>query len=490
MGAGWSIPNAHVSTYPPIPDHAMTSWSFAWNGALRMWPRRSKNGIQRVNGSVCGIPLRGQIGVPQSQQQDGTMKDSDGPGRRWFYIVQSMYVLPIARGIYLLIALVSLLAMIGGSVFAVYLQTSIASRPETIPVPPSYSGAAVTVDASARTVDLARVGARLGPPTNIRFVATTGIITEALGQSPVLGHFAADTPNQLAPYPDGVSILGGRDAELFERVLDKDRQMIGLAPREALAQEITEGLRDIKAPKSRTFEIRVIARDRYGITSTPTDLSFTIQFGPKLGAGAQPQPAVQPEAQRAPTELQKVAREIAQILEPTVNPAYFSAFEAAAKAPSRCGASDSDQTFIANYRRALNEVRSQLTASNVEAFYLGLCDAWKDALQREAAARDRAEQERQAERRRADEARERAQAHNNELLQRHADKVHQAQALTLQAVSVVGGALAIFLSISLVLAFLAIEGHSRAVRTAIESLARMSEERRISDTQENESAVL
>jgi hypothetical protein len=414
-------------------------------------------------------------------KQDGTMKERDGPGRRWFYLLQSMYVLPIARGIYLLIALASLLAVIGGSVFAIYLQTSIASRPTTIPVPPSFSGAAVAADPSTRKVDLARVGARLEPPTNIRFVTTTGTLTEPPDPGAVLGHFAADTPNQLAPYPDGVSILGGRDAELFERVLDPDRQLIGLAPRDALTQELVAGLREIKAPTIRTFEVRVIARDRYGNTSAPADLSFTIQLAPKPGAGAQPQPAPQP----APTELQKVAREVAQLLEPTVNPAYFKAFETAAKVPGRCGAADSDQTFVANYRRALEEVRSKLNASNVEAFYLGLCDAWKDALQREGSARERAEEARLADVRRAEEARERARAHNDELLQRHADKARQAEVLTFQTLSVVGAALAIFLSISLILAFLAIEGHSRAVRTAIESLARLSGERRAGDPQDN-----
>lgn len=401
------------------------------------------------------------------------MSDTDQSRRQWFLRLQSAYVLPLARGIYLMIALGCLLAMIGGILFAVYLQALIANPPSTVPVPPPYRGSVPTVQLPAAKVDLALVGARLDPPTNIRFVVTAATINEPVREGAVLGHFLADTPNQLAPLPDGLSLIGGRDAELFERRLDQATGAIGLAARAALAAEIGNTLRDIKAESTRTFEIRVVARDRYGITSAPTDLSFALTFGPAAAAIAAPASTAPP----APTELQATAREIAQIIEPEVNPAQFSAYQTAVKVPERCGTKDADQTFVANYRRALEEIRPRLTKANVEAFYAGLCEAWKGVLEREAQAREDAQQEQWAAQRAAEEERSMAQAHNNEVLQTYEARVFAAKAQTTVAMSVIGGALAIFLSVSLVLAFLAIEGHSRAVRAAMESMVRMSEGR-------------
>ncbi|NEX16816.1 MAG: hypothetical protein C1943_09345 [Halochromatium sp.] len=44
--------------------------------------------------------------------------------------------------------------------------------------------------------------------------------------------------------------------------------------------EIEQALQGISEQSSRSFEVRVIARDRYGITSAPIDLSFDLTFGP------------------------------------------------------------------------------------------------------------------------------------------------------------------------------------------------------------------
>jgi hypothetical protein len=166
---------------------------------------------------------------------------------------------------------------------------------------------------------------------------------------------------------------------------------------------------------------------------------------------------------------------VARIVEPEVNPAHFAAYRTALQAPSRCGASDSDGFFIANYRRALEEVRPRLTAANVEALYSGLCDAWKEVLAQEAAAQAQFEQQRLAAQRAANEERERAQAQNYDLQRRHAAQVTEAKESTQQAMAVVGGALALFLTTALILAFLAIEGHSRAVRSAMEAMVQIAQ---------------
>jgi hypothetical protein len=409
------------------------------------------------------------------------MTDSDQPGRRWFLRMQSVYVLPLARGICLLIALACLIAVIGGISYVVFLQASIVGQPTPIPVPPPYQDSEPAEAVSDRAIDLAVVQSRLEPPTNIRFVTTIGAITEPPRAGQVLGRFVADTRNGLAPFPDGISLLGGPDAELFERVREGSKQGIGLAAKTALVAELTETLRDIQATTSRTFTIRVVARDPYGVVSAPTDLSFTLTLGPKSAASAEPPPALP----SVPTELQSIAREIARIVEPEVNPAHFAAYRTALKVPARCGTKDNDWTFLANYRQAIEAVRPRLTAANVEAVYLGLCEAWKGVLQREAAEREQVEQRRRAARRAADEARSRALAHNNERLRQHENRVSRAKLQTAVTLSAVGGALTLFLSVALILAFLAIEGHSRAIRTAMEAMVRATDSRQSQESTPN-----
>ncbi|MBK8638394.1 MAG: hypothetical protein IPN92_08935 [Chromatiaceae bacterium] len=296
-----------------------------------------------------------------------------------------------------------------------------------------------------------------------------------------MGHFVAETPNQIAAYPEGASILGGPDAERFTRGLDEKSKMVGLAATPMLASEIAEALRDIKEEQQRTFQIRVAMRDQFGTTSAAEDISFTLRLAPALLVSPEPKP----DPQTPPTEIQKIAREVAKTIEPTVNPAHFSAFEKATKVPRQCGASDTDQVFLGNYRRAVEDARLKLTSANVEAFYTGLCDAWKAVLKKQADAREQAEQLVRAAREQAERARENAQAHNSALQQRHSEQVFQAKAYTAVTLSVIGGAIGIFLAVSLVLAFLAIEGHSRAVRLAIETMVRVSEQGKSVDTSGN-----
>jgi len=404
------------------------------------------------------------------------MTDNGKPGRQLFLRLQSAYVLPLARAIYLLIAIACLVAVIGGAIYAAYLQASVSTPPALTPLPPPFQGSHVAPGTSVASMDLAAIGTRLAVPTNVRFVVTVGTITALPAQNAVLGHFVADTPNRLAPFPEGVSILGGRDAALFERVQDPTQQAVALVPRAALLDDIREQLRDLKSMTTRSFEIRVVARDRHGITSAPADLAFDLRFAPAPAATAETKLEPTMEHMPAPTELQKIAREIARIVEPTVNPAHFSAYQAAVKVPSRCGTHDADDRFVASYRRALDELRPQLAAANVEAFYAGLCDAWKDVMRREAAERERAEQALQAERRSAEIERMRVQAQNDEVLRSYATRLAQAKVETQLTLSVVGGAAAVFLSVALILAFLAIEGHSRAVRAAMESMVRITQE--------------
>lgn len=378
------------------------------------------------------------------------MNGSDQTWRQWLIRLQSAYALPLARNVYLLIALGGLITVGGGAVYLVYLKASVLSF--------SVPGAE-KAKATERSVDLALVGDRFEPPRNVGFEVTAAPFTEPPKDNQSLGYFFADTSNGLAVFPDGVSVIGGRDAELFERVQDAARDQIGLAARPALGAMLAEALGSIKEETSRTFEIRVVTRDRYGLMSAPADISFVLYLAPKPATPSKTTPQPLGALPTSLTELQAVAKEVARITQPEVNPAFFAAYQAALKAPRRCGARDDDPAFVANYRKAVEQVRSRLTAANVEALYVGLCDAWSALLAREAQERERAN----AERRQAEQLAEQAR--------------DSAKMQAMVTVSVIGGALGIFLLVALGLALLAIEGHSRAIRALLESVVGKSEGR-------------
>lgn len=406
------------------------------------------------------------------------MNDGHTRGRQWILRVQSAFVLPLARGIYLLVALACLLTVIGGIIYVAFLQASAASQPTLETLPPAYQESGTIDESPPREVDLSVIEDHLAAPGGLRFSVTIGTITAPIDEGALLGHFQASTLNRLAGFPDGVSLLGGRDAHLFERVQGPNPQLIGLAPRPALLTEIEQALQGISEQSSRTFEVRVIARDRYGITSEPTDLSFDLTFGPPpADPVAVRDPVPEPDQGQDITELQQIARTIAQTIEPTVNPAQFEAYRVALEVPRRCGARDDDATFLANYRQAFESVKPRIRSTNLDAFYTGLCEAWEAVLQREAAARMHAEQQQRAAYRAAEEARAQVEARNRQIALEHQAKVEQATEMTTVTLSVIGGAVGLFLSVALLLAFLAIEGHSRAMRAAVESMVRLAEQR-------------
>lgn len=179
------------------------------------------------------------------------MENGGDSRQRWFHRIQSLYVLPLARGMYLLIALVSLLVVVGGSIYALYLQAVIASQPSSVPIPPPYQESGSPVAATAQTLDIGLVGSRLEPPTNIRLNVRAGTITAPLRRDEVIGYFQADTKNNLATSSEAVSILGGKDADFFERVYDAQTKTIGLKGTTLLEKLVADELLDIMEPKSR-----------------------------------------------------------------------------------------------------------------------------------------------------------------------------------------------------------------------------------------------
>lgn len=382
--------------------------------------------------------------------------------RGLFQRVQSFYVLPLARGIYLLIALLSLLSIIVGVVYLIFLQASLSVKPDTVAVPPPYQDVGLTQNA---TIDLSIVDKHLAPPQNIRFIVTLEAVSAPIDPGDFIGYFEADTPNGLADFPNGISIIGGRDADFFERAYDPRNERIGMQARSALSLEVAEELRGINAVKQRTFEVKVMARDPYGIASPPTDIAFTLVFKPESTEfTATPQ-----EAQEEQTELQQLARKIAYTVEPIVNSAHFAAYNKAFNVPVYCGAGIDNDVFVSNYSQAFEREKSRLSASNVEAFYIGVCNAWMNAVARET---QRIKREMDA----REQARQEALAYNASVEQQYAQKVISSKLKMSMTAIVIGSALVAFLFVSIILAFMAMEGHSRAIRAAIDFMANGSQQ--------------
>ncbi len=366
------------------------------------------------------------------------------PVARWFRRLQSDYVLSVARIFFLVAAVGSLIVVIGGLVFVLFLQTQTWQSPSQEPVP--------AVSATPhKPLDLDSLSAHLAPPKNIAIHVKQ--INGPLKRNTIVGYFTADTPNGLAPYPEDVLILGGEDAILFKRIevrLDRGRdKRTGLVPTTELIEQINNQMKILTAPRSRKFQLRAAARDKYGNVSAPANVTFSLTYGSAPTA----------QAELRLTDYQGVARDIALIVDPSRTPAYFKAYKRALRVPGECGASGNDTHFASDARRAFDGVKSKLTAANVEAFYAGLCSSWRKARSDEKAANASAV-----------EARKLVMARNAEA-RAQAELAATAASLGRKvALGVVGSAFVTFLIISFLLAFLAIENHTKSVREVMEAL--------------------
>jgi len=360
--------------------------------------------------------------------------------------VQSDFVLRTARGFYLVTACVSLAALLLAVLVALLAQGSTFRFAIERPVP--------SVEAPApEAIALDDVIARMTPPHTLRFVSDPGVLNFNVSEGQVLGFFDAETPNQLAAFPNDFDVIGGEHAALFSVGRHPANGRAGLRATSALAQQVSDARSANGGSGQLNYTLRVVARDRAGQTSAPADVSVVISFAP---VGSTP-PA--PAASASPTDLQALAREIAIAIDPQQTDIFFDVIRSAQRTPELCNA-EGDATFIAEYRRAFEAMRDQLRHENLGLFYRGVCDAWRGASERTQAryASELAAAEAVAVRN----AQQRAQLEQQKQTARTIRNI---------AFGIAGTALAVFLTIALFLAFLAMEGHSRALRDAVETLA-------------------
>ncbi|HEB86165.1 MAG TPA: hypothetical protein ENI68_03990 [Gammaproteobacteria bacterium] len=369
---------------------------------------------------------------------------------------QGETVLRAARAVYLMAAIASLVIIVVGLIFVLFFQLRTWQSASEIPLPRVYSPSSPILSADD-------IGKFLTPPQNIRFIPAMSSIHAPLSNRSRLGHFTADTPNGLASYPIDFDILGGKDAALFDRVRSAGKRS-GLKPTKALISKVNGLLHTLRKPESATYELEVIARDRFGNMSKPEAISFSLTYVPpsEKSKTSATLPTRMKSAKKI-TELQQLAKNIAFLVDPKRTPAYFAAYRRAQAVPKKCGVSSNNTTFISDFRRLFDQLRPKLRATNMEAFYTGVCSEWHRALSEQQAAQERAREARASVIAQNEAAN--AEAEGGRMLAAAGRDI---------ALTVVGAALSAFLLISFLLAFLAIENHTRAVRRAVETLTKNS----------------
>ena len=359
--------------------------------------------------------------------------------------LQSRYVLPTARRLYLLGAVVAvglaLLALVAALFFE--LASWSGSTQETLPEVP---------DAAIAEMSLEKLDARFSAPTNIKFMRSP--ISLPVAEDAVLGHFSANSGVPIASSPDGFQIIGGKDNELFKTSSDPaDSRGTALRATAALATALKANI-----ATGRDYELRIIANDTAGNTSAPATLKFRLLIGEKAASPVQEETVI--DSDNSPEALKAVSHELAKLAAAKGSPEYLVAYNYARAEPVRCDADGNDR-FITEYARAFQHVRSHLKPENLSIFYEGVCRAWQDAVREAGVQHDEAQRAHAAAMERNLEAEAGAQFRN--AAARTARNVALAFALS---------AIMTFMTIALFLAFLAMEGHSNAVREAIEVLAR------------------
>lgn len=360
------------------------------------------------------------------------------------------FILPTARTLYFVGACGALAIAAFGLIAALAFQL-------VVWAPVSRSVASAPPEPRHIPMSYEIVSARLRPPANIRVQVTA--IREPVDRFSVIGSIVVDTSNGLDPN-DGILVLGGEDAsQIVMASRGRTRNTVPFTADEMLVAELNEAFQK-GVGRSRKYNLRVAAKDVFGNISEPRSLTFAFDF---LGLQEAQTPMQKSEEVPQLTEYQEVARAIALRADPQRTPQYFSIYKNALAVPARCGTNSDNRDFIVETQLAFDRAKEHIDSKNVYAFFAGLCDGW-------AAARG---QERETSRRiRADH-----DAVVSMNLQREAAAEARrggAWAARNVALAIAAGAIGTFLSIALLLAFLAMERHSKAMR---DMLALLIEER-------------
>jgi len=366
-------------------------------------------------------------------------------------------LLKAAKAINAVTATLCVLVVGVGLVVALYFESIIWRGPNHVPVPPEARATALAIGPAA-------VDERLKHPSNVRVSVTHPVVDEALKHQDILGYLQADTANGLAPFPDGIDILGGRDSDMFDR-RDGGAQGTALVPTQALIDQVRATLASDPVQSRHEFALVIVARDSYGIPSVVSNAGFALTYA-RASTSANPPSQPASTATHPMSELERLARDIAlAVVGQEGSPAYQSIFDRALREPVICGTSQDDSEFVGTYRSIFDHARTQITTTNLPAFFDGICDEWRRATaERARILRD------------AEAAHRAATLANARAAYRYDLESASAWAARNVTLVVVGGALGVFTMMCLVLAFLALENHSNAMREALAVIAQLRRE--------------
>lgn len=360
-------------------------------------------------------------------------------------------VLRMARIVMTAAAGLSLVGVIGVAATALAYQLDASGRAPQVTIPSRYV-------AAPPSIDLARIAHDMTPPRNVAFVADTPPIYTHLGTGAVLGHLVADAPGGMPPFPFAFRITGGSGAAYVDMTPEGVISTSRLAPR--VVRDLAEKLR----PTTLRFTLNVLATSRFGVGAhqmVTVTLPYAAASAPPPATASAPKPLAA-KANAAPpplTRLQSVARTYALAVDPDLTPVYFSAYVAAHALPSRCGAAG-DPGFLDGFQRALAQERTRLNATTGPAFLNLVCHSWHVSEQRQQALVGQAAL-----------ARQQAFARQSVLDEQAQQKQAEARIKRNATLIVLAAVMGAFLMVALLLAFLAIERHTRMMGAMVEKLA-------------------
>lgn len=370
--------------------------------------------------------------------------------RRDWDAVQSMWLLPTARRFYIVGALGAItLASLALLIALVFQFLTFAGVPKaTVP----EAG-----QVSVKPIDPTNLDALFEGPQRVRIQGVA--VKRPVADGAIVARLAADTPYGMAPFPEGYVIVGGKDHELFSEDADPDNAGgTVLRARSQLVASLNKLPGEAKA--SGVTQVRILAKDSNGNTAPPVAIPFRIPIETAETSGQPSNPAETVEDASAPEALQATVAALARLAGPPGSPEYFAAYDDARAEPERCDAKDNETFFVA-YARAFAHLRQRLTKDNIKTFYDGLCEAWSAQLR---AARLEAQHQNEA----------RAAVIAQNVAAEIASSAWKGWAKTIRDTALAFAIVCVcfFMTVALFLAFLAIEGHSNAMRIAVEALAR------------------
>jgi len=354
-----------------------------------------------------------------------------------------------ARKIYFVIAFIAFALIILALITTIVSQLfTIETSYDETPVPKKYVSTGMTPDLSV-------INKRLSPPVNVRFVPIKGIFLLPIKIGQVLGYVRADSPNDLAKFPGDLAIIGGVDGSTVDRAKNKKTGQSVLTFSSVLVDEINNSMKNSPDGITRSFDLTVLMYDEFLNRSEPINLNFSIQFTSNKKDITNPGIVTPDISSTKPKTLQDLALRISTFVDPSGTDKQFAAYKRAMEIPTFCIRKESEE-FISFFSNSFSKLKSEIQPVQIEAFYLGVCDAWKTAIASEEKKAAQVEAKRNA-----------VEESNMKKFAVMKARVTTAKIVRNYSIAGLSSAIGVFLLICIIFAFMRIEDHYRAIRDSL-----------------------